>query len=58
MVGLSYAQGLGVVKDESRAAQWYAAAAAQGDASAQYNLGIAYADLPWLVWIDSSIALK
>jgi TPR repeat protein len=40
MVGTCYFHGLGVAMDESKAAQWYAAAAAQGDADAQYNLGM------------------
>jgi TPR repeat protein len=40
MVGVSYAQGQGMAKDESKAAQWYLAAAAQGHADAQYILGI------------------
>ncbi len=39
VTGLSYDQGRGVPKDLSKAAHWYAAAAAQGDDSAQYNLG-------------------
>jgi hypothetical protein len=61
-----YDQGRGVVKDESKAAQWFAAAAAQGHANAQYNLGICdraresprstfvlsalIADCNWKVW--------
>ncbi len=40
MVGVSYAQGQGVAKDESKAAEWFAAAAAQGHADAQNNLGM------------------
>jgi TPR repeat protein len=35
-----HTEGRGVAKDESKAAQSYAAAAAQGHAAAQYNLGI------------------
>jgi TPR repeat protein len=40
MVGVLYDSGQGVAKDESKAAQWFAAAAAQGHADAQYNLGM------------------
>jgi hypothetical protein len=43
MAGLHYARGRGVAKDESKAAQWYAAAAAQGHAQAQFNLGMCVA---------------
>jgi TPR repeat protein len=43
MVGICYSQGQGVVKDESKAAHWFAAAAAQGHADAQYNLGLCFA---------------
>jgi TPR repeat protein len=38
MPGVSYAEGRGVAKDESKAVQWYEAAAAQGLAQAQLNL--------------------
>jgi TPR repeat protein len=38
--GMSYAQGRGVAKDESKAVHWWQAAAAQGVAEAQYNLGL------------------
>jgi hypothetical protein len=34
-----YADGRGVAKDESKAAKWHAAAAAQGHAEAQFVLG-------------------
>ncbi len=37
--GVMYAGGRGVEKDESKAAHWWAAAAAQGIALAQFNLG-------------------
>ncbi len=37
-----YAEGRGVAKDEAKAVQWWAAAAAQGDADAQFNLGTPY----------------
>jgi TPR repeat protein len=43
MAGMSCAQGRGVVKDESKAVQWYAAAATQGFAHAQFNLGMCVA---------------
>jgi uncharacterized protein len=38
-----YGEGRGVPQDFAEAAKWYALAAEQGDAQAQYNLGIAYA---------------
>jgi TPR repeat protein len=38
-----YATGQGVAVDGAHAARWYALAAAQGDASAQNNLGVLYA---------------
>ena len=37
-----YRNGLGVAKDSSAAVSWYMKAADQGNASAQYNLGLAY----------------
>jgi TPR repeat protein len=39
-----YAQGLGVGRDDIEAVKWWRAAAEQGDAFAQYNLGLAYAN--------------
>jgi hypothetical protein len=39
-----YAKGRGVTQDEQQAVIWYRKAADQGDADAQYNLGIRYAD--------------
>ncbi len=36
---MKYARGQGVAKDESKAVQWWAAAAAQGHVEAQFNLG-------------------
>ncbi len=33
-----------VEKDEKKAIEWYQKAADQGDASAQYNLGVCYAN--------------
>ncbi len=40
IAGVRYAEGRGVDKDEAKAAQWYEAAAAQGLAQAQHNLGL------------------
>ena len=37
-----YAQGQGVVQDYVEAGKWYRLAAEQGNASAQYNLGVMY----------------
>ena len=41
-LGLLYANGQGVPKDDGQARQWYEKAAAQGRADAQVNLGILY----------------
>lgn len=41
-LGLLYARGDGVVRDDAEAARLYALAAAAGDATAQYLLGSAY----------------
>src|SRR5437879_4408509 len=41
---LSYANGHGVPKDEKKAVELYTLSAAQGNASAQYNLGVMYAN--------------
>ena len=41
-LGLLYANGQGVSKDDAQARQWYEKAAAQGHADAQVNLGILY----------------
>lgn len=38
-----YANGSGVAKNDANAVDWYTKAAGQGDANAQYNLGIVYA---------------
>ena len=38
-LGVRYAEGDGVARDDVRAAMWYRRAAAQGYASAEYNLG-------------------
>jgi TPR repeat protein len=43
-MGVLYANGDGVPRDERRAAAWYRSAAEQGDASAQNNLGVMYAN--------------
>ena len=38
-----YAEGQGAARDYAKAVQWYQRAAEQGDAAAQYNLGMVYA---------------
>ncbi len=43
-LGLMYANGQGVAKDEVEAVKWYRKAADQGFARAQFNLGVMYAD--------------
>lgn len=43
-LGLMYADGRGVRRDNAEAVKWYRQAAEQGDASAQNNLGNMYAD--------------
>jgi hypothetical protein len=43
-VGLKYAKGEGVLKDDKEAVKWYRKAADQGLADAQYNLGVMYAN--------------
>jgi len=42
-LGLCYALGLGVPKDDVKAVKWYRKAADQGEAVAQWNLGLGYA---------------
>ena len=37
-----YTNGRGVLKDEAEAVKWYRLAAEQGDAAAQFNLGLMY----------------
>jgi TPR repeat protein len=37
-----YAQGRGVMQDDAQAVDWFKRAAAQGHASAQFNLGLMY----------------
>jgi hypothetical protein len=39
-IGLLYANGKGVVKDDAKARQWYEKAAVQGHTEAQVNLGV------------------
>ena len=41
-LGLMYANGRGVLKDDAEAVRWYRLAAEQGHAGAQYNLGLMY----------------
>ncbi len=43
-LGLMYAEGRGVQRDDVQAVAWYQKAAAQGLAQAQYNLGLMYAE--------------
>ena len=42
MLGLIYAMGRGVAKDQVEAVKWYRKAAEQNHAEAQYNLGVCY----------------
>jgi uncharacterized protein len=44
MLGDMYYFGRGVTQDYGEAVKWYKLAAAQGDASAQYNFGLMYAN--------------
>ena len=41
-LGVMYASGRGVARDEAEAVKWYRMAAEQGHGSAQYNLGVMY----------------
>ncbi|MAI49794.1 MAG: hypothetical protein CMM16_04410, partial [Rhodospirillaceae bacterium] len=43
-LGVMYANGRGVPKDDETAVKWYTLAAKQGLTSAQYNLGVMYAN--------------
>ena len=43
-LGIAYAKGQGVLKDEAEAVRWYRLAADQDDARAQHNLGFMYAN--------------
>lgn len=42
-VGVMYERGMGIEKDETKAAEWYEKAAVQGYVDAQYNIAIMYA---------------
>ena len=43
-LGVRYANGEGVLKDEAEAVSWFRLAAEQGNADAQFNLGVMYAN--------------
>jgi TPR repeat protein len=43
-LGIAYAFGKGVLKNDKQAVYWYQKAAEQGLAEAQYNLGAMYAN--------------
>ena len=43
-LGVCYANGEGVPKDDGIAVSWYRKAAVQGNAMAEYNLGVCYAN--------------
>ena len=43
-LGLRYANGEGVLKDEAEAVRWYRLSADQGNATAQNNLGVRYSN--------------
>ena len=43
-LGLMYALGQGILKNEAEAARWFRLAAEQGDTDAQNNLGVMYAE--------------
>jgi TPR repeat protein len=43
-LGVMYANGQGVPRDDAEAARWYCAAADQSKPEAQFNLGVAYAN--------------
>jgi hypothetical protein len=42
-LGIAYAFGKGVLKDDKKAVYWYQKAADQGQAKTQFNLGVKYA---------------
>jgi TPR repeat protein len=42
-LGIAYAFGKGVLKDDKQAVYWYQKAADQGQAQTQFNLGVKYA---------------
>lgn len=54
-LGMMYAFGLGVEKDEKLAVRWYRKAAERGFAPAQYSLGQAYEEIIG-VWRDEVVA--
>jgi len=54
---LAMNHGHGVAKDAEQAVSWYRRAADAGDASAQYNLGLCYADGDGVAK-DSELALS
>jgi TPR repeat protein len=43
-VGVLYANGLGVERDDAEALRWFHAAADKGDANGEYNMGVMYRD--------------
>ena len=43
-LGIMYAEGKGIAKDEAQAVAWFRKAAEQGYAPAQFNLGVMYAE--------------
>ena len=55
-LGVMYANGRGVLKDEAEAVRWYRLAAEQGDADAQFSLGVMYANGLLGVLKDSVLA--
>ena len=52
-----YDHGRGVAQDDSAAMKWYRMAADQGDANAQYNLGVMYQNGQGVAQ-DDSAAIK
>lgn len=44
LLGIAYAKGDGVAKNDGQAAEWYKKAAAKGDVNAELDLGVAYAN--------------
>ena len=55
-LGLSYAAGDGVLKNDAEAVRWFRLAAEQGVASAQYGLGLSYAAGDGVLKKDSVLA--
>ncbi|SFN05864.1 hypothetical protein SAMN05660284_00429 [Formivibrio citricus] len=56
-LGMMYAFGLGVDKDEKLAVEWYRKAAEKGFAPAQHSLGQAYEEIIG-VWRDETVAAE